>query len=474
MGALLWLGSLITLSYFGIHGHPITPSVVFAMFESNPEESKEFLTQYFNVWMILGLTLYTLCGCLIWRRIRAVRLVRTHAIVVSLLALAVSFGTPFVAPRTQDATALWQILNGFRQYAGQLHQIRSLLEYGAPALQNLSDANGDTPRTLVLVIGESTTRRHMSLYGYPRSTSPRLQALRARSKNLTVFDDVIAPRPYTIEVLQQALTFANQEQPRRFPGEPTLLDLMRQAGYKTIWITNQQTMNRIGLLSVFPRQADEIHYLNRSFQKDANQTDEVVLAPFARALKDPAPKKMIVVHLMGAHLEYQQRYPAEFARFDSREGAPPALDDKQLAHFNAYDNAVLYNDTVVTQLIESFNEAGAYGFLLYFSDHGEEVFDTPPHQILGRNEDAPTPGMYAIPFMLWESDDWRARHPRDFSAMAHRRYSTTHLIHTWADLAGLAFDRYQPELSVVSPAFKPFTRWIGNPDKKLRDFDAEE
>lgn len=65
-------------------------------------------------------------------------------------------------------------------------------------------------KTLVLVIGESTTRQHMSLYGYTRPTTPKLEALRGQ---LTVFNEVFASRPYTIEALQQILTFADQENP---------------------------------------------------------------------------------------------------------------------------------------------------------------------------------------------------------------------------------------------------------------------
>lgn len=39
------------------------------------------------------------------------------------------------------------------------------------------DESGNEPRTLVLVIGESTQRGRMSLYGYPRETTPELDAL---------------------------------------------------------------------------------------------------------------------------------------------------------------------------------------------------------------------------------------------------------------------------------------------------------
>lgn len=58
----------------------------------------------------------------------------------------------------------------------------------------------------MLVIGESTQRGRMSLYGYPRETTPELDALHKTDPNLTVFNNVVTSRPYTIEILQQALT----------------------------------------------------------------------------------------------------------------------------------------------------------------------------------------------------------------------------------------------------------------------------
>lgn len=67
---------------------------------------------------------------------------------------------------------------------------------------------------------------------------------------------------------------------------------------------------------------------------------------------------------------------------------------------------------------------------MYFSDHGEEVYDTPPHKTQGRNEDNPTRHMYTIPFLLWTSEKWQATHPRDFSQDVDRKYSLAELIHT--------------------------------------------
>jgi heptose-I-phosphate ethanolaminephosphotransferase len=283
---------------------------------------------------------------------------------------------------------------------------------------------------------------------------------------------VITSRPLTIEALQQVLSFANQEEPERFLTEPNLMNLMKQAGYKSFWITNQQTLltRRDTLLMLFLRQADEVRYLNN---QRVEKYDEVVFAPFAEALADPAEKKFIVIHLLGTHVKYSRRYPKEYERFTGRDHTPPVLTESQVEVWNSYDNGVMYNDFVVSSLIDTFSKSSANGFLVYFSDHGEEVFDEAPHQTSGRNEAAPTPNMYAIPFMLWASDEWKKTHAFDFGPMLDRKYSNMYFIHTWSDLAGLRYAGFQPERSLVNPDFQPHTRWIGNPGIKnnLRDYD---
>ena len=207
-------------------------------------------------------------------------------------------------------------------------------------LTDLRDAHAGQPATLVLVIGESTNRQRMSLYGYGRKTTPELDHLRDQ---LQVFTGAVTPRPYTIEALQQVLTFADQENPDAYLNTPSLVSVMKQAGYKTYWITNQQTITkRNTMLTTFSKQADEQFYLNNNREQNARQYDGDVLDPFAKVLAEDAPRKFIVVHLLGTHMSYQYRYPPEYERFTDHSGAPAHVSEDQLPTYNAYDNAVLY------------------------------------------------------------------------------------------------------------------------------------
>ncbi|MDD2089124.1 phosphoethanolamine transferase CptA [Pseudomonas guariconensis] len=493
IGLVLWAASLVGLSYFGIYRQEFSQSVIFVMFESNTAEAGEYFSQYFSLWLCLGLVLYTLVAVALFKRVRPVTLPLRSRIPLVILLLAANLVFPFykqlvtqqrtfaeavekVQQRMEPAVP-WQLVVGYQQYRQQLDNMQKLLEQNAalPPLKDLKDSSGDAPRTLVLVLGESTTREHMHLYGYGRDTTPELDALAANDKNLSVFRNVVSPRPYTIEVMQQILTFGDQKNPDRFLTDPSLINLMKQAGYKTFWITNQQTMTkRNTMLTTFSQQTDVPVYLNNQRNQNASQYDEVVLAPFEKALQDPAEKKFIIVHLLGTHMDYRYRYPDAYDHFKDNQGVPGVLTPDQVQTYNFYDNAVRYNDYVVSSLIKQYSATTPNGFLLYLSDHGEDVYSSGDHDRLGRNEGAPTRPMYTIPFLLWTSPSWQAAHPRDLQAMADRAYSSSHLIHTLSDLAGLSYDRYEPAKSLVSPQFVVAPRWIGDPYSKngLREFDA--
>ncbi|AMR65550.1 phosphoethanolamine transferase CptA [Aquipseudomonas alcaligenes] len=487
IGVPLWLCSLAGFGYFLIYGQEFSQSVIFILFESNVSEGSEYLAQYFAWWMLPAFFVYGLGAWLLWRQVRPVYLPRPAAALAAAFFLFASIGYPAIRQfskhddvavalekfeaRIEPATP-WQLVVGYRQYRSQLANMQALLEgrQRIAPLTDLRDAHAGQPATLVLVIGESTNRQRMSLYGYGRKTTPELDQLRDQ---LQVFTGAVTPRPYTIEALQQVLTFADQENPDAYLNTPSLVSVMKQAGYKTYWITNQQTITkRNTMLTTFSKQADEQFYLNNNREQNARQYDGDVLDPFAKVLAEDVPRKFIVVHLLGTHMSYQYRYPPEYERFTDHSGAPAHVSEDQLPTYNAYDNAVLYNDFVVSSLIKRFAATDPNGFLLYLADHGEAVFDAPKAEVLGRNEAAPTDPMYTIPFLLWNSPKWQAQQPRDFAQALARPFSSSSLVHTWADLAGLDFAEHDRSRSLVSNEFKARPLLIGDPQQpqNLIDF----
>ena len=478
IGMVLWLFSLVNLGYFAIYGQEFSQSVLFIIFESNPAEASEYVDQYFVWWMIPFMIGYSALAYFLWKRVRPLEMAsRARSMFIGLIAVALIAPPAFkvmrkggdlntfaeaVSNRMEPAVP-WQFVIGLAKYEDQLANMQALLEESQriPPLNNLVDRHAGKPSTIVLVIGESTNRHHMSLYGYERKTSPQLESMRDQ---LTIFNRVYASRPYTIEALQQVLTFADQENPNLYLTQPSLMAMMKQAGYRTYWITNQQTLTkRNTMLTNFSEQMDEQIYLNHQRSQNSYSFDGNVLEPFQKILDDGVERKFIVVHLLGTHMRYKYRFPEEYEKFKDKTGLPDWATDSHAPMINEYDNAILYNDFVVSSLIKQLDAAGQNSMMLYFSDHGEDVHDWPPHDFIGRNEAKPTPPMYAIPFFFWSSATWKQADPRNFAGTLDRTYQLSHLIHTWADLTGLSFDGFEPEKSIVNARFKEHPILVGDP-----------
>lgn len=492
VGFILWACSLVKLGYLSIYGQELSQSVFFTIFETNLMEGTEFFEMYFRWWMIPLLILYTLPPLWILKHVKPMPPSRRAKRWITAL-VAVSFMEPILVhanlhnegaagildPGTRkivsriSAVTPWQLVVGYSQYRTQLHNVEKLLaSVGGrdEVLARVSLADRERRQTYVLVIGESTDRQRMGLYGYYRDTTPELSRMR---DELFVFDDVITPRPFTIEALWQALTLADQQRIDWLYDKPNIITLMKSVGFRVTWITNQQTATeRNTLLTALSKLADEQVYLNNQRRQSARQLDSVVLDPFRKALDAPAEKKFIIVHLLGTHSKYQYRYPEDYARFDGSDDTPVNLTAYQAGIYNSYDNAILYHDHVLASIIDAYKATDPYGVLMYFSDHGEEVYDFRDFQ--GRNEADPSTYMYTVPFIIAPSRRWaEARGVGDWDAYEGRPYSTESVIHTWCDLAALRFEMCDAGKSLVSPRFAYGPRLIGDPYKpsSLRDYN---
>ena len=220
--------------------------------------------------------------------------------------------------------------------------------------------------------------------------------------------------------------------------------------------------------------ADHQVYLNNNRTQNSSQLDGAVLKPLDATLESEPHKKVIVIHLLGTHRKYNYRYPESFNKFRDNEDAPNWIKKENMDEYNSYDNAVLYNDYVVSSIIDKLKKQENPTLLVYFSDHGEEVFDTPKSPFSGRNEMKPTPAMYTVPFIVWANSRYREQHQTNkWVDKLERPLTTADFLYTWADMVGLDFVGFDRSRSAISENFVPHPRWIGNPSdqKSLRDFD---
>lgn len=311
--------------------------------------------------------------------------------------------------------------------------------------------------TIVVVIGESLSRNHMHIYGYHRETTPLLDSLK---NDLYVYTDVVSPNTHTIAVLKSVLTFANHDHPEYYFSKPSIVNLFNYAGFKTYWVSNQELLYKWGgSYGVIARASDYVY--NLSSEK---QPDGIVLPALNQILDEKSEEnKIIFVHLMGNHNAYKKRYPEDFSGFDYKKNPipdKPYLDDASRKVIDEYDNSVLYTDFVVGSIIKTMQEKEeSSSCVLFFSDHGEEVFDY--RNVVGHFIQGTSRYQCEVPFILWCSDVYRQENS-NLVIKENRPFITEDFIHSISGLAGLNYDGFEPERSLFDSKFTPKVRRVGD------------
>ena len=187
---------------------------------------------------------------------------------------------------------------------------------------------------------------------------------------------------------------------------------------------------------------------NPRFCQKLLQLDKVLLS-------SEHSKKFIVVHLIGSHLNYKNRYPDTFKVFKD-EPLTKFESQESFNKINQYDNAILYTDFIASEIIKKIEALNVKSFVLFLSDHGEEVYKD--RNMAGHNEAIPTKDMFDIPFMLWRSDKYK--HGKMLSINFDRKYMIDDLFHSLSDLLSISSLEVDSTRSIFNRGFKDRKRII--------------
>lgn len=292
---------------------------------------------------------------------------------------------------------------------------------------------------IVLVIGESFSKLHSSLYGYEKKTNPRLETFED-GKALFVYKNVTSACGSTIPAIKSimmAYTDCMSDSIEWFRCL-TLIEVMQNAGYRTFWFSNQSKYgvydNEIGRVADL---CDEQFFIGQSMSKF--HYDEELLTVIDDCLMNNCQSRLVVVHMAGSHAEYNKRYPSLFSKFKSddydTDYSHLSLDKKQI--LSEYDNSIYYNDSVVYELMTRFEHESAV--VVYLSDHGEDVFYS-SDDFYGHFDNSRTKVEQHIPFMVYTSQLFREKHPelqKRIENAVNRPYRTDSIMYTIMDIAGV-------------------------------------
>jgi lipid A ethanolaminephosphotransferase len=305
---------------------------------------------------------------------------------------------------------------------------------GLDARPGPSWATRSKPMVVLLVVGETVRAANWGLNGYARQTTPQLAAL----PELINFRDVGACGTNTEVSLPCMFAPVGRRgyDEANIRGSEGLLQVLARAGVAVHWRDNQSGCKGVcdGLSN------DTVRSLNApGLCSDGRCLDEGLLVGLDGRLAHAKGTQLLVLHMLGNHgPSYFRRYPSAFARFT------PACENDDLQHctreeiVNAYDNALLYTDHVLAQLIGRLKaRAGSVdSALIFVSDHGESLGEN--RLFLHGMPYAIAPDVQTkVPMVMWMSDGFRAASGLDAGCLRQRAQHNVQHDHLFHTLLGL-------------------------------------
>jgi lipid A ethanolaminephosphotransferase len=463
--ALLIVATAFATHFMQAFGVYLDPSMLRNVMRTDVTEARELFS-----WNLLPhLLIFAVLPLLLLWRVRLVKrpwlragVVRLGALLLAVLVLvgallSVFQGFSSLMRNNREmrylitpANYLWSLAAVATQQAKGAAKPREAL--GEDAAPGPRLAARQRPLLVVFVVGETARAANWGLNGYARQTTPELARL-----GVINFPDVTSCGTNTEVSLPCMFAPVGRRDydESRIRGSQSLLHVLLRAGVAVHWRDNQSGCKGVceGLSQ------DEVLKLNPpGMCAEGRCLDEGLLSGLDLRLKAAAGKpgtQLLVLHQLGNHgPSYFRRYPPAFKRF------LPACEHDDLHKctseqiVNAYDNALLYTDHVLAQLIGQLQAASATvdSVVLYVSDHGESLGES--NLYLHGLPYAIAPDLQTrVPMVMWFSPGAAASTGIDTTCLqgrAAKAASHDHLFHTLLGLVDVKTRVYEREWDLAS------------------------
>lgn len=299
----------------------------------------------------------------------------------------------------------------------------------------------------VMGVGESVRYDHTSFSGYERNTTPLLAA----NPNLVSYSDYYSTATLTLYSVPMMMSRATSTDFNINFTEKSIVEPYRECGFKTFVLSTGK------LLTYEP-------YLSRGCDSIINVPSDKDMPHVIDSLSAIYPKTFFIVQMMQCH-SYYGNWTKEFDKFHPNLISDPQVDSDQLYN-NAYDNAVLYSDYIMSEIIKTIDKPGQQAAFMYASDHGE-ILGMHGHR--RGNSLTPPPDEYHVPFFFWYSDTWASRHEGKKNNVHKNKQQPVNadiMFYTACDMADIELPKKyaKPDWSILSDKFKPHERTLILPD----------
>ncbi|AHG77798.1 phosphoethanolamine transferase [Mannheimia varigena] len=366
-----------------------TYEYIASVFATDMMESKEFLSQLSILHIFAGIVI--VLAVIFFKKITNTYQIhflknKTFVIVASLLMLVqlapFKFFQEFVSSGTKVAKEL-----------EQLNNLTLESQWGESKLGE--NAKYDD---YVLIMGESARKDYHHAYGYPIPNTPFMS-----SANGTLVDGLTSGGTNTIASLRLMLTKPDTEKWEANYGL-TLVDLIKSAGIKTYWISNQGYLGNYDTpISSIGNKSDVKIFTKSGSSLNTNVSDFELLPHFGQVIEEPTQgKRFIFLHLYGSHPITCDRlidYPKIFD-----DGKLP----KRYFNVNCYISSIKKTDELLKRvydlLVKNYETNQRSFSMIYLSDHGLSHEISKDNIVIQNGKDR-SKLHYDIPLFKISSDD---------------------------------------------------------------------
>ena len=445
----------------------ICPAMIYILGDvNNGSEISSFFELYFDFGTVFGIIITVLMAWLIWKYSENITKIVTKYKYIFLSGFLILIVVTLKGEKIGGLSAstpfqkLFYSINHGRKVAKYISKISENITNNV----NILSDNSDTPY-IIFVIGESESKHFMGLYNQKYNSTPLCQKL-VDSNNMFVFKDVISMKSITALSLPLLLSFMeNANEEIDISKFDSIIDVFNKANYKTFWISNHEKITKDlsyatclaykcsynAFTSKIPTGAEELPQLVSK--------DVAVLKPLDDFLANKVDKKnFFVIHIMGSHATYKDRFPDNFEFFKAKDIKEDKLDEKQRTILASYLNSVYYTDYILNEIISRFKEKDA--ILIYVPDHGEELWQG---GFIGHAPTNISKYMVEIPMLIWASDKYQQNRPENITNIKNsinKPFMTDNLVHILLDLAKIETSQYNASKSVINKDFVPRERII--------------
>jgi len=447
LGGLLILGAMYM---HRLNTKTLLQDELFALFQTNLRESKEFLTSFFTFHELVFMMLSVIaCGVVIFMIINSMKGVQSTLPFLTIFLVSTVIFTWLAGFGQSAFSPVFVLAKGYKQSINQMQYYQNLRNND----KKISATKEEHGETYVIVIGESGNKRHYSAYGYFRDTTPWLASYRNKD-NAIFLENAYASFVHTVPSLMKALTSANQYNKELDFAAPSIVEIANAAGFNTYWISNQ---NRNGLvdnpLTVLADKAKYVSFTART------GLDEELLPLINKQLAniDASKNNVIFVHMIGSHADYRTRIPKDYDTNFIESGEEYLGNNARDKDFvqnilNPYDASTRYTGNNLERIYQAISQkVGNISAFIYMPDHGEDVYGKKFH-----NAAIFTYEMARVPVFMVFSNKYKEKYNGKFEQLKRNKSSvfTTDLFFDLClGLMNIKSNIYLPKYDVSSDKY---------------------